>query len=174
MKRMLALVLVSSGLARSSELPVTLESEVDVARVVMSARNEVLVLSPALRSRVVANALRYSAVSSGARLLILTDKRWVEQRSSFIPALSLLNGRARVEVRLRSGVSSTLLIVDGRQVVFGPLIAEPSTFGLEPTRLVQDAGEARAQVQGFARHWRKATPWRYRVQSPTFTNGGRK
>jgi hypothetical protein len=167
-------LLTSSTLMRSSSLPIVLETEAEVARVIASAGREVSLFAPSLRSRVVANALRRSAVEGGVRVFLLMDAAFIEQRSSFIPALSVIQQPARVEVRLQRGLSSAWLVADGRQVVFGPLVAEPSAFGLDQTRLVLDQREAQMQARDFAQHWRKATPWRYRVQSPRFTNGGRK
>jgi hypothetical protein len=110
-KILLAALLTSSTLGRPSNPPLVLESEADVARVIASASREVLLFAPSLRSRVVANAIRRSAVENGVRVFVVADVASVEQRSSFLPALSILRAPARVQVRLRRGVSSAWLVV---------------------------------------------------------------
>ena len=89
--------------------------------------------------------------------------------------LSVLGTRKLpVEVRLLRDVTRATLIVDESRTVFGALIAAPESFGLPPTRLVNDETETRVQAQMFAGQWQRATPWSYRIAPTRFTNGGQK
>jgi hypothetical protein len=172
-KFVVVVLLVLSGLGYATGIPVVLEREADVARVITAARHEVLVTAPSLRSRAVANALREAVVQSGVRVLILCDAKQVAEPSSFVPALSLLKGRGlQLEVRVLRGVRRANLIVDGTRVVFGALVAAPWTYGLEPTRLVMDAAEAQTQTRAFFAQWKWAAPWAHTIRPPRFTSGG--
>jgi hypothetical protein len=172
-KPVVIMLLVLSSLGYATGIPVVLEREADVARVITAARHEVLVTAPSLRSRAVANALREVVVQGGVRVLILCDAKRVAEPSSFVPALSLLKGRSsQLEVRVLRGVNQAHLIVDGTRVVFGALVAAPWTHGLEPTRLVMDVAEARTQARAFFVQWRRALPWLLTIRPPRFTSGG--
>jgi hypothetical protein len=174
MKRTLLTLSALSSLAFAGSLPVTLERSADVAEVITSAHTQVLVLAPSLRARVVADALRRALVEGGVRILILCDADLIAERSSFVPMLSVLRDKYPVEVRLLRGVTRAALITDDSRAVFGPLIAVPESRGLQPTRLLNEPTESRAQAQWFMAQWKRATPWTYRVPAPRYTNGGQK
>jgi hypothetical protein len=175
MRRIVLALSVLSSLALSSGTPVTLERSSDVTQVIASSRHEILILVPSLRSRAVANALRKAIVEGGVSLEILCDASLVSERSSFIPTLSMLQQRKRdVTVRVLRGVNLTLLVVDQSRAVFGPLVSEPDSFGLQPTRLITDALETQVQARAFRSQWQKATPWTYTIKSPSFKTGGQK
>jgi uncharacterized protein YllA (UPF0747 family) len=175
MRRIVLALSVLSSLAFSSGIPVRFDHASEVAQVIASSRREVLMLVPSLRSRVVANALRKAVVEAGVSLEILCDTSLVNERSSFIPMLSMLHERKHnVTVRVLRGVNRTLLVVDQSRAVFGPLVSESDSFGLNPTRLVTDALEVRYQTRVFRSQWQKATPWTYTVQPPSFKTGGQK
>jgi hypothetical protein len=175
MRRIVFALSVLSSLAFSNGIPVTLERSSDVTQVIASSRRKVLMLVPSLRSRAVANALRKAVVEGGVSLEILCDASLVNERSSFISMLSMLHQRNHnVTVRVLRGVNRTLLVVDESRAVFGPLVSEPDSFGLQPTRLVTDALEAQVQAQAFRAQWHRATPWTYTVKSPSFKTGGQK
>jgi hypothetical protein len=175
MRRIVLALSMLSSLAFSSGIPVRLYHASEVAQVVASSRREVLMLVPSLRSRVVANALRKAVVEGGVLLELLCDASLVNERSSFIPMLSMLRQRNRdVTVRVLRGVNRAVLIVDQSRAVFGPLVSEPGSFGLQPTRLVTDALEAQAQARTFRSQWQKARPWTYSIKSPSFKTGGQK
>ena len=175
MRRIVLALSVFSSLALSGGIPVTLERSSDVTQVIASSRHEVLMLVPNLRSRVVANALRQAVVEGGVSLKILCDASLVNERSSFIPMLSMLHERKHdVRVRVLRRVNRTLLVVDQARAVFGPLVSELDSFGLNPTRLVTDALEAQVQARAFRAQWQRATPWTYTLKSPSFKTGGQK
>jgi hypothetical protein len=175
MRRIILALSVLSSLAFSGGIPVTLGRSSDVTQVITSSRREVLMLVPNLRSRAVATALRKAVVEGGVSLEILCDASLVNERSSFIPMLSMLHERKHnVTVRVLHGVNRTLLVVDESRAVFGPLVSEPDSFGLNPTRLVTDGLEAQMQVQAFKAQWQRATPWTYTLKSPSFKTGGQK
>ena len=175
MKRVILALSALSSLAFSSGIPVTLERSAEVAEVIGSARTRILVLAPSLRGRAVADALRKALVEGGVHVSILCDANLITERSSFVPMLSVLGTRKLpVEVRLLRDVTRSALIVDESRTVFGSLIAAPESFGLQPTRLVNDETEARVQAQLFAAQWQRATPWSYRITPARFTNGGQK
>jgi hypothetical protein len=174
-KRVILALSVLSSLAFSSGIPVALERSTEVSEVIASARTRIRILAPSLRARGVADALRKALVEGGVHVQILCDANLVAERSSFVPILSLLRERKLpVEVRLLRGVTRTVLVVDESRAVFGALIAEPESFGLSPTRLVNDANEARAQTQFFDAQWKRATRWKYTITPPKFSNGGQK
>jgi hypothetical protein len=175
MRRIVLALSVLSSLAFSSGIPVRLDHASEVAQVIASSRREMLMLVPSLRSRVVANALRRAIVEGGVSLEILCDASLVNERSNFIPMLTMLHERKHnVTVRVLRGVNRTLLVVDQSRAVFGPLVSEPDSFGLQPTRLVTDAPEAQAHAREFRAQWKRATPWTYKVQPLNFKTGGRK
>jgi hypothetical protein len=175
MRRIVLVLSVLSSLAFSGGIPVSLDHASDVVQVIASSRREVLMLVPNLRSRAVANALRMAVVEGGVLLEILCDASSVNERSNFIPMLTMLHERKHnVTVRVLHGVNRTLLVVDQSRAVFGPLVSEPDSFGLQPTRLVTDALEAQVQARAFRSQWQKARPWTYSIKSPSFKTGGQK
>lgn len=175
MKRAILALSALSSLAIAGGLPVALERASDVATVIASARRQVLVLAPSLRARAVADALRRALVEGGVKLLILCNADLVGERSSFVPMLSVLRARGHtVEVRVLREINRAVLVVDEARAVFGPLMAEPESFNLKPTRLVNDPSEAQGQARAFSAQWQRATRWMYTIQPPRFTNGGRK
>jgi hypothetical protein len=175
MRRIVFALSVLSSLAFSSDIPVKLDYASDVAQVIASSRREILVLAPNLRSRIVANALRKAVVESGVSLEILCDASLLNERSSFIPMLSMLHERKHhVTVRVLRDVNRTLLIVDQSRAVFGPLVSEPDSFGSQPKRLATDVLEAQVQARTFRVQWQRATLWTYTIKSPSFKTGGQK
>jgi hypothetical protein len=175
MRRIVLALSVLSSLAFSSGIPIRLEHSSDVTQVIASSRREILILVPSLRSRAVATALRKAVVEGGVSLEILCDASLVYERSSFIPMLSMLHEQKHnVTVRVLRGVNRTLLVTDQSRAVFGPLVSEPDSFGLQPTRLITDVLEARVQARAFRSQWQKATPWTFTIKSPSFKIGGQK
>ena len=175
MRRIVLALSVLSSLAFSSGIPFKLDHASDVAQVIASSRHEILMLVPSLRSRAVADALRKAVVEGGVSLEILCDASSVNERSSFIPMLSLLHQRKhKVTVRVLRGINRATLIGDESRAVFGPLISEPDSFGLQPTRLVTDGLEAQVQARAFRVQWQRAIPWTYTLNAPSFKTGGQK
>jgi hypothetical protein len=175
MRRILLTLFVLSSLAFSNGIPVRLDHNSEVAQVIASSQHKISILVPNLRSRAVATALRKAVVEAGVSLEILCDASLVNERSNFIPLLSMLHKRKHnVTVRVLRGVNRTLLVVDQSRAVFGPLVSEPDSFGLQPTRLITDALEVRYQTREFRSQWQKATPWTYTLKSPSFKTGGQK
>jgi hypothetical protein len=174
MKWFFLLLISGFNLASASSLPITLEREEQVANVVLTARAEVRVIAPLLRSSIVTNALRRVLVEHHVRVLILADADLIQDRSSYIPALSVLASRHHpVQVRLLRGITRAVLIVDQARVMLGPLVTEPATFGLKPTRLLMDTTEARVQTKAFQSQWQRAKPWSLELQNPRFATGGK-
>jgi hypothetical protein len=175
MKQIVLLLCVLSSLAFSSGIPVTLERSSDVTQVIASSRREILILTPSLRSRVVVNALRKAVVDGGISLQILCDASTIKEPANFIPMLSVLSKRKNnVTVRILRNVNRALLIVDESRAVFGALVSEPDSFRLIPTRLITGTLEVRNQARNFKMQWKRATPWTYKVQPPSFKTGGQK
>jgi hypothetical protein len=165
MKWFLLLLISSFNLASANSLPITFDREEQVANVVLTARAEVRVIAPLLRSSIVTNHVR---------VYILAGADLIQDRSSYIPALSVLASRHHpIQVRLLRSITRAVLIVDQARVVFGPLVTEPATFGLKPTRLVMDTTEARVQAKTFQNQWQRAKPWSLELQNPRFATGGK-
>jgi hypothetical protein len=166
------LLLVFTCIARSSSLPIVMRDENDVARVILGSQRTLFVIAPQLHSRSTADALRTAAVERGVRVLILCDARRVLERGGYVASLSLLTQRFPIQIRVLQGISSLLLIADESRSVTGPLIADAWTFGQSPTRLDLERSVALERAGRFWSSWKRAKPWSYRVQNPSFLSPG--
>ena len=106
------------------------------------------------------------------RVLILCDAALTLERGGYIAALSLLHKRYPLEVRVLRRVSSQTAVVDQNRSVTGPLIAQPWTFGLTPTRLDLEPSIALERAQRFWTQWQRAKPWVYSIKNPSFSSAG--
>ena len=166
------LLLAFTCVARASSVPIELQDENDVARVILATQRTLFVIAPQLRSHPIADALRRAAVERGARVLILCDTHHVLERGGYVAGLSLLRQRFPLEVRVLQGISSQTLIADESRSVTGPLIADPWTFGQTATRLDLERSVALERAGRFWVMWKRAKPWVYRIQNPSFSSPG--
>jgi hypothetical protein len=169
---LLAFWLLSFGLAQN--LPRVLSNEQALVDLIRSSERRVMLLTPKLYGKSIANALKNLTLERGIPVLILTEPSATTDRASLIPALSLLkrNGHP-LEVRLLQRVSRTRLILDDARLVIGPLIAGRLTPGSLETRLDLDGDTARREAQNFLIQWRRAKPWMLEIRNPQFKGGSK-
>lgn len=102
---------------------VRIDSTAVAANLILSARRQVLLVTPILRSRMIAEALRKKAVAMGLPIYIMTSDQ-VAQNDSYLPALSLLSS-IRIRILPNLGAQSHgLLVVDNRTYIIGPILIE--------------------------------------------------
>jgi hypothetical protein len=162
------------GIGLAQNLPRALSNGQAVVDLIRSSERRVLLLTPKLYGKSIANALKNLTLERGIPVLILTEPSATTDRASLIPALSLLkrNGHP-LEVRLLQRVSRTRLILDDSRLVIGPLIAGSLTPGSLETRLDLDGDTARREAQNFLIQWRRAKPWMLEIRNPQFKGGSK-
>ena len=165
-------LLLGFGLAQN--LPRLLSNEQAVVDLIRSSERRVLLLTPKLYSKSIANALKNLTLERSIPVLILTEPSATTDRASLIPALSLLkrNGHP-LEVRLLQQVSRTRLILDDARLVIGPLITGSLAPESPETRLDLDGDTARREAQNFLIQWRRAKPWMLEIRNPQFKGGSK-
>ena len=173
MRFLLIPIFVSFGVALAQTFPRELKDEQELVGIVRSSESRLLLLTPTLHSKNLANALRAISLERGVTILILTTPNATTDRASLIPALSLLkrNGHS-LEVRLLRNVSRTLLIVDDRRMVIGPMVSGIWSGGAQ-TRLDLEPNTARSEAANFLAQWRRAKPWQLEIKNPQFKGGSK-
>ena len=174
MRGLLLTLLWLTGIGLAQSLPRVLPNTQAIVDLIRSSERRVLLLTPKLYGKAIANALKNQLLERGIPVLILTEPSATTDRASLIPALSLLkrNGHP-LEVRLLQHVSRTRLILDDARLVIGPLIAGSLTPGSPETRLDLDGETARREARNFLIQWRRATPWMLEVRNPQFKGGSK-
>lgn len=112
------LLLSWSGAQDLSGLAASISSQSEIARLIATATDEVLLAVPTLLSPTLAEALREAVVVRGVRIFLLVSADHAEDRASYVMSLRL----AGAEVRLAE-VAESYLVVDRRHMVSGPLLA---------------------------------------------------
>ena len=105
------IVLMGHTTAQSS-LPKTLLPEDKAVRLVEAAREEVLLATPGIYSRQLAEALREAMVVRGVAVYLLVPANSAEDRASYVASLSLAGARVRF-----AEIEGSVLVVDRQQVV---------------------------------------------------------
>jgi hypothetical protein len=174
MRRLLLTLAWLLGIGLAQSLPRVLINEQAVVDLIRSSERRVMLLTPKLYGKALANALKNLTLERGIPVLILTEPSATTERASLIPTLSLLkrNGHP-LEVRLLQHVSRTRLIVDDYRLVIGPLIAGSSTPGSPVTRLDLDDETARREARNFLIQWKRAKPWMLEIRNPQFKGGSK-
>jgi hypothetical protein len=162
------------GIGVAQSLPRVLSNEQSIVDLIRSSERRVMLLTPKLHGKSIANALKNVTLERGIPVLILTEPSATTDRASLIPALSLLkrNGHP-LEVRLLQRVSRTRLILDDAHLVIGPLITGSLALGLSETRLDLDGDTARREAQNFLIQWRRGKPWMLEIRNPQFKGGSK-
>lgn len=174
MRRLLLLVVWLLGISLAQILPRVQSNEQTLVDLIRSSERRVMMLTPKLYGKSIANALKNLTLERGIPVLILTEPSATTDRASLIPALSLLkrNGHP-LEVRLLQHVSRTRLILDDARLVIGPLITGSLTPGPPETWLDLDGDTARREASNFLIQWRRAKPWRLEIRNPQFKGGSK-
>ena len=174
MRYLLPTLALLLGIGFAQSVPRVLSTEQAVVDLIRSSERRVMLLTPKLYGKAIANALKNLTLERGIPVLILTEPSATTDRASLIPALSLLkrNGHP-LEVRLLQHVSRTRLIVDDAHLVIGPLIAGSLAPGSSETRLDLDGETARREASNFLIQWRRARPWVLEIRNPQFKGGSK-
>ncbi len=134
-----------------------------VGATLYTASREILLISPSLRSKDVAEALRKSAVERGVTIFVIADARLINEPSGYLGSLSFLEN---VHVRLVQGLTSSRAIIDRSILVSGSLLFDvPNPLETKPTFAATDAQITASTVTWFNRIWSTAKPYKYQVPS---------
>lgn len=135
-----------------------------VSATLYSASREILIVSPSIRSKDVAEALRKAALERGVTIFVIADARLVGEPAGYLSGLSLLEN---VHVRLVQGLTSSRATIDRTIVVSGPLLFDsPNPLENRPTFAATDPQATATTVAWFNRVWSTAKPYKYEIQLP--------
>lgn len=145
-----------------------LRSTEAVVGFIEAATRHVLLVSPTLYSRPVADAIRRAAVERGVTVQIPAEAARVEDPAAYLAGLSRL---PRVEVQLIGRVNDAALVSDGCYLLRGPLVwTTPAPVEATDTTLVdlqQEGPEMpviREWLSQVAQAWPRAGPYVYQVR----------
>lgn len=154
----LTLLYVSAALALPGQ---TLSTPQQVGATLLAATSEVMLVTPALRSKDVAESLRKAATERGVRVFLLADVRFLNDGGSFLGGLSMTPG---IQVRLLRGLNNSRATIDRQVTLSGPLLADIiSPLQQTPTQTSQEPREVRTASVWFTKAWAQASPYRYKV-----------
>jgi hypothetical protein len=132
-----------------------LTTQAEVAQLIAAATKEVMLTAPALRSRVVAEALREAIVVRGVEVYLLVSPAGVEERASYAMSLSLAGAHVGV-----GSVDTAYLVVDRQLTVTGPLVGElEAVQRVTVTRSSGDLAYTQEVVGWFYRAFSAAQPY---------------
>jgi sugar-specific transcriptional regulator TrmB len=136
-----------------------------VGATLYTASREILIISPSLRSKDIAEALRKSALERGVTIFVIADALLVDEPAGYLGGLSLLKN---VHVRLVQGLTSSRAIIDRTILVSGSLLFDvPNPLESKPTFAATDPQATSSTINWFNRVWRTAAPYKYKIQTPT-------
>ncbi len=175
MRGMLVGLLLVGGFARADAFRI--DTDQQVAAIINSARRDVVLMIPDLRSSEVYNALRTVLINNRLKVRVLTDASTVTNGANRMAALSLLGLEIRnppgelkqtalafdVQVRVLSGIRERFALIDGHALMRGPVVGEPPTIGQGRTWLITEAGDVERFRALFNTNWGRAKPWVYRI-----------
>jgi hypothetical protein len=139
----------------------TLTTSQEVGATLLAATSEVMIVTPALRSKDVAEGLRKAAVERGVRVFLLADVRFLNDGGSYLNGLSLTPG---IQVRLLRGVGASRATVDRQLTLSGPLLSDiASPLQQELTATTQEPFKVRSAAAWFSKAWAQARPYKYKV-----------
>jgi hypothetical protein len=134
-----------------------------VGATLYTASSEILVISPSIRSKDVAEALRKSALERGVTIFVIADVRLVDEPAGYLGGLSLLKN---VHVRLVQGLTSSRAIIDRSILVSGSLLFDvPNPLESKPTFAATDPQATSSTIAWFNRVWGTAKPYKYEIPS---------
>lgn len=161
----IAMLLTLAGTATLTAHAQPLRSVEAVVGFIDAATSHVLLVSPTLYSRPVADAIRRAAVERGVTVQILVEASHVEDPAAYVAGLSRL---ARVEVRVVQRIQDAALLSDGRYLLRGPLVWKvPAPAEAPDTELadLQDGSPElvtlRRWLRQVAKAWAQATRYVY-------------
>ena len=153
------LISFALGWAVAQTATQTLESPKVVGGVLYTGTQEILVVTPSVRSKDVADGLRRAAVERGTPVYIIADAALVGERAGFLPGLSLVKN---VQVRLLRGLTQSSAVVDRKLLISGLLLFDiPSPLETKLTEARTDSRAINDAVRWFTKAWKLAKPYKY-------------
>lgn len=153
---LISLCLFSTAQAQSFQRLVDAQ---DVAARFSSARQQLIVVTPVIDTKVVAEAIRRVAVERGVNVFLLLAPEFVEAPSSYGASLGALAG---VQIRL-ANIDRSFALVDADQtavVLEGALLGSGSAaFLTQESYAITDAKVISARSALFAETWEEAVPY---------------
>ncbi len=141
--------------------PVTTQDE--VARLIASATNEILFVTPVLLSHPLAEALREAMVVRGIAVYLLVSPDAADSRASYIMSLRLAGARVRL-----APVAESYLVVDRQWLVSGPLLAAlEATPQVEETTQTRSSNDVDRVITWFYGAFRDAALYEPTIPAPT-------
>lgn len=158
------LISFALGWAVAQTATQTLESPKVVGGVLYTGTQEILLVTPSVRSKDVADGLRRAAVERGTPVYIIADAALVGERAGFLPGLSLVKN---VQVRLLRGLTQSSAVVDRKLMISGSLLFDiPSPLETKLTEARSDSRAVSDAVRWFTKAWKLAKPYKYSL-APT-------
>ncbi len=130
-----------------------------VGAALYTASREILIVTPSIRSKDVAEALRKTAVERGIAIFVIADARLINEPAGYLSGLSLLE---KIQVRLVQGLTSSQALIDRNVMISGPLLFDgPNPLEKRPTVAATDAEVNNRTVTWFNQVWKTAKPYKY-------------
>lgn len=152
----LALLVLTSAWAQ----PQPLSTAQQVAAQLGSAREQLLLVTPSVSSKPLAEAIRRAATERGVQVFIVVAPAWAEAPGSYVASLALLDG---VQVRLAETERQFVIVnaSDDAFVIEGGLVSTSvRRFDERPTYAFADPRDVSDRALLFAELWRSAVPYR--------------
>ena len=143
------------------------DDSAQVTRLLTTARSDIRIVAPSIRSVAIAKALHHAALVRGVQVYILAEGRgprpeaWIaNEPASFIASLSAIRN---VQVRITSGINtSPRAVVDGKLLIMGNLLADLAQAPGDTARTL-GAPAAADEALRFDSIWRAAPPYLNRM-----------
>lgn len=161
----LVLLLLTSVWAQSEPLSTAQQVASQLGR----AHEQLLLVTPSVSSKPLAEAVRRAAAERGVKIFIVVAPASVEAPGSYVASLALLDG---VQARLAETERQFVIVdvADDAFVIEGSLVrATTRRFDEQPTYAFADPQAVDERASRFAELWRSAVPYRsfiYREDIP--------
>ena len=127
-------------------------SQADIIILIQSAQDEILLMSDDFLNGDIALALAQTAHFNGVETFVLLHTDSLENEAGYGPYLSMY-----AAFRVTPGTLTDLLVVDGTNVVKGPLVSRTGTVFDEGVTLAYKGGKD--EVNTFRRAWAQGYPF---------------
>jgi hypothetical protein len=173
--KLIGFLLSISMFARAESFRV--DSAQQVAAVITSARRDVVLMIPDLRSVEVYNALKTVLINNRLKVRVLTNASMVMNGANRIAALSLLGLEIKnppsdlkqtsvsfdVQIRVLSGLTERFALIDGQKLMRGPVVGELPAIDQGRTWLITEPSDVERYRTHFNTNWTRAKPWVYLI-----------
>lgn len=140
--------------------PDTLTTPQEVVGQLGRAHDQLLIMTPGLYSKAVAEALRRAAAERGVEVFIVVSPAWAEAPGSYVASLALVSG---VQVRLAETTRRFVVVDVGDDafVIAGGLVGEAARrFDERPTYALAEPRAVQTHAGLFTETWDAAIPYR--------------